>query len=207
VSVARATEPFSDTALRIAVPEEAAPGRLLARLRAVPGVVDAVVGEGMAVVTFEPGRPPPGIAAAVDEVAGETGGSLATRSHTVRVVYDGPDLDVVASWAGLTTSQVVDLHAGATYEVAAVGFLPGFAYMKGLDARLVGPRRGEPRRRVPAFSLAVAGPYTGVYPFASPGGWNLIGTAVDLVPFSPEAGAVFSVGDTVRFVPVQRGEP
>jgi UPF0271 protein len=99
---------------------------------------------------------------------------------------------------------VVDLHAGATYEVAAVGFLPGFAYMKGLDARLVGPRRSEPRRRVPACSVAVAGPYTGVYPFASPGGWNLIGTAIGLVPFSPESGAVFGVGDTVRFVPADR---
>jgi UPF0271 protein len=205
VNVARATEPFGDAALRIAVPEGAAPGRLLARLRAVPGVVDAVVGEEVAVVTFAPGRPPPGIAAAVDEVAAETGGSLATRSHSVRVVYDGPDLDVVGSWTGLTAAQVVDLHASATYEVAAVGFLPGFAYMKGLDARLVGPRRSEPRRRVPACSLAVAGPYTGVYPFASPGGWNLIGTAVDLAPFSPGAGAVFSVGDTVRFVPVRRG--
>ncbi len=202
--MARPTEPFGDAALRLAVPEAAAPERLQARLRAVPGVIDAVIGEGVAVVTFEPGRPPPGIAAAVDEVAAETGGSLSTRGHSVRVVYDGPDLAVVGSWAGLTASQVVDLHAGATYVVAAVGFLPGFAYMKGLDARLVGPRRSEPRRRVPACSLAVAGPYTGVYPFASPGGWNLIGTAIDLVPFSPRAGAVFSVGDTVRFLPVQR---
>ena len=114
---------------------------------------------------------------------------------------------MVASWAGLSVTQVVDLHAGATYEVAAVGFLPGFANNKGIDARLVGPRRSEPRRRVPPCSVAVAGPYTGVYPFASPGGWNLIGTAVGLVPFSPGAGAVFAVGDTVRFVPVDRGSP
>lgn len=200
--MARGTEPFGDAALRIALPEEARPERVLARLRAVPGVVDAVVAEGIAVVTFEPGRPPSGVVDAVEEAAAETDGVLPTRSHSIRVVYDGPDLDVVRSWAGLTAAQVVALHAGATYEVAAVGFLPGFAYLKGLDARLVGPRRSEPRRRVPACSVAVAGPYTGVYPFASPGGWNLIGTAVGLVPFSPQTGAVFAVGDTVRFVPV-----
>jgi UPF0271 protein len=203
--VAPGTEPFGDAALRIALPEDAQPGRVLARLRAVPGVVDAVVGEGVAVVTFEPGRPPSGVADAVAGAAAGTDRAAETRSHSIRVVYDGPDLDLVGSWAGLTPAQVMALHSGATYEVAAVGFLPGFAYLKGLDARLVGPRRSDPRRRVPACSVAVAGPYTGVYPFASPGGWNLIGTAVGLVPFSPQAGAVFAVGDTVRFVPVVGG--
>ncbi|MGH7434976.1 MAG: 5-oxoprolinase subunit B family protein, partial [Polyangiaceae bacterium] len=193
------TEPFGDAALRITLPPGTPPGLALAGLRAVPGIVDAVVAEGFAVVTFEPGRPPPATGA-LEALAGALHEAPASRTHSVRVVYDGADLDLVASRAGLTVAQVVELHASAVYEVAAVGFLPGFAYLGGLDPRLVGPRRSEPRARVPAGSVAVAGPYTGVYPFASPGGWNVIGRAVGFVPFSTASGAALAVGDRVRFV-------
>jgi UPF0271 protein len=83
--------------------------------------------------------------------------------------------------------------------VRVVGFLPGFAYLGGLDERLVVPRRASPRARVPAGAVALAGPYTGVYPLASSGGWNLVGTALDFVAFSPAEGATLRLGDTVRF--------
>lgn len=95
---------------------------------------------------------------------------------------------------------MVALHTGAVYEVAFVGFLPGFAYLRGLDPRLVLPRRAAPRTRVPALSVAVAGPYAGVYPFAAPGGWHLLGTAVDFAPFDAVTGAAMAAGDRVRFV-------
>jgi UPF0271 protein len=81
----------------------------------------------------------------------------------------------------------------------AVGFLPGFAYLRAPDPPFQLARRGSPRARVPAGSVGVAGPYTGIYPFASPGGWNLLGTAVDFVPFTVERGAALALGDVVRF--------
>jgi KipI family sensor histidine kinase inhibitor len=127
------------------------------------------------------------------------------------VRYDGEDLDDVARAVGLPRDEVVARHAGAAYVVAFVGFLPGFAYLAGLDERLRLPRRESPRPRVPANSVAIAGPYAGVYPFASPGGWHLLGTAIgrktdgraETVRFSafdPSTGAALALGDTVRFV-------
>jgi UPF0271 protein len=115
------------------------------------------------------------------------------------VRYDGADLAEVARAAGVSPDEAAALHAGRVYEVAFVGFQPGFAYLRGLDPRLVVARRASPRPRVPALSVAVAGPYTGVYPFASPGGWSLLGTALDFAPFDAERGALLAVGDRVRF--------
>lgn len=119
----------------------------------------------------------------------------------MRVRYDGPDLDEVSRRLATSTAEVVSLHTATTYTVAAIGFQPGFGYLRGLDRRLVLPRRDTPRPRVPALSVAIAGPYTGVYPFASPGGWHLLGTAVDFCPFDAERGAALALGDRVRFVP------
>ena len=98
-------------------------------------------------------------------------------THRVSVFYDGEDLDAVAAAVGLDRNAVIALHAEREYRVAMLGFLPGFAYLHGLDERLRLPRRA-PRPRVPAGSVAIAAQYTGIYPFASAGGWNLLGRAV-----------------------------
>src|SRR5208282_3007199 len=121
--------------------------------------------------TFDPPAPPSNesLVAAVRLAQSASGIADAPDHHVVRVRYDGPDLDHVASLAGMTRADVVQAHAAPTYEVAVLGFLPGFAYLRGLDPRLAVPRRDAPRARVPALSLGVAGPYTGIYPFASPG--------------------------------------
>jgi KipI family sensor histidine kinase inhibitor len=102
----------------------------------------------------------------------------------------------------MARAEVVAAHSAPTYVVVTLGFQPGFAYLRGIDPRLVLPRRATPRPRVPALSVAIAGPYAGVYPFESPGGWHLLGTAIDFVPFDPEHGAALAVGDRVRFVGV-----
>lgn len=115
------------------------------------------------------------------------------------VVYDGPDLDDVARHCRLTRDDVIEQHAGATYAVAFLGFLPGFAYLSGLPARLSTPRLETPRARVPAGSVAIGGAQTAVYPVDSPGGWRLIGH-VD-VPLRP---GWAEPGDRVRFVRVTR---
>jgi UPF0271 protein len=192
-------ERFGDAGLRARLPEGADARAILAALRAQPGVVDAVVTEHHALVAFEPGTAPPplrdAIAAALAAPA-----PAPPRTHVVAVRYGGPDLDEVARAARMAPADVVALHAGAEYEAVTIGFLPGFAYLRGLDPRLVLPRRASPRARVPALSVAVAGPYTGVYPFTSPGGWNLIGTALGFTPFDAQTGAAIGLGDRVRFV-------
>jgi KipI family sensor histidine kinase inhibitor len=130
----------------------------------------------------------------------------------IPVRYDGPDLADVASASGLSVSEVVRLHSAATYQAAFTGFAPGFAYLTGLDSRLVFPRRSTPRPSVPAGSLAIADIYTAVYPRQSPGGWHLIGTteAVMFDPAMPSTDggspALITPGSQVRFVPVQEDD-
>jgi biotin-dependent carboxylase-like uncharacterized protein len=133
--------------------------------------------------------------------AGE--GTGTGRSHTVGVVYDGADLEEIAATLGLSAAEVAARHAGAEYVVELLGFLPGFAYLAAPAGwSLAVPRRPAPRPRVPAGSIAVAAGFTGIYPFASPGGWNLLGRAVDAVPFDTgrDPPVLFAPGDRVRFV-------
>lgn len=119
----------------------------------------------------------------------------------------GPDLEELAFVIGLSTEEVVALHCGATYTVAAVGFSPGFPYLLGLPERMQVPRRSTPRLAVPAGSVAVAGGQAGIYPFTSPGGWHILGrTGVKLFdPLLPKP-ALLKPGDRVRFVPVETCE-
>jgi KipI family sensor histidine kinase inhibitor len=93
----------------------------------------------------------------------------------IDVVYDGADLGEVARLTGLSTDQVIAAHTGTLWRVGFGGFVPGFAYLIGGDGRLEVPRQSEPRTRVPAGSVALAGEFSGVYPRESPGGWQLIG--------------------------------
>jgi len=125
------------------------------------------------------------------------------RLVRIPVVYDGPDLDFVAERTSLTRSQVIDLHSGREYRVYLLGFAPGFAYLGDLDAGLVLPRRREPRPRVAAGSVGIAGAQTGVYPLATPGGWHLLGRT-GLRCFDParHPPALLQPGDRVRFEPV-----
>ena len=122
------------------------------------------------------------------------------RLHRIPVVYDGPDLDSVASRLGLTAQQVVDLHARPIYRVFLVGFVPGWAYMGPLPEELELPRLEVPRKRVPAGSVAIAGRQTGIYPLPSPGGWHLIGrTSVKLFFPDRDPPSLFRAGDRVKF--------
>ncbi|MCX4760534.1 allophanate hydrolase subunit 1 [Streptomyces sp. NBC_01275] len=118
------------------------------------------------------------------------------------VRYDGPDLaDVAAHW-GVRAQDVADIHAGTEFRVAFCGFAPGFGYLTGLPPHYDVPRRATPRTAVPPGSVALAGPYTGVYPRSSPGGWQLIGTTdAVLWDHARVPAALLSPGTRVRFVP------
>jgi len=133
----------------------------------------------------------------------------ASRLVEIPVIYGGgagPDLTVVAEHAALTPRQVVELHSSSDYVVFFIGFQPGFPYLGGLDPRLHMPRRAEPRVAVPAGSVGIGGSQTGVYPLASPGGWQLIGqTRTALFDPRQQPPTLLRPGDRVRFVPQQEG--
>jgi KipI family sensor histidine kinase inhibitor len=124
----------------------------------------------------------------------------------IPVRYDGPDLAEVAALWGVAPEEAARMHAAASFRVAFCGFAPGFGYLTGLPERLAVPRRATPRTAVPAGSVGLAGPYTGVYPRSSPGGWQLIGTT-DAVLWDPDRvpAALLAPGTRVRFVPVGPG--
>lgn len=134
------------------------------------------------------GVPDPEAAAA--RIAGWTpqGGPdpVAAAEVEVPTVYDGDDLPVVAAHWGVDVPAVVDRLRRTEFRVAFCGFAPGFAYLTGLPVELAVPRLATPRTRVPAGSVALAGPYAGIYPAASPGGWLLVGRT-DLVLFDVRA--------------------
>lgn len=118
----------------------------------------------------------------------------------IDVVYDGADLDEVGRITGLGAAGVVAAHTGATWRVAFGGFVPGFACLVGGDPRLDVPRRDEPRTRVPAGSVALAGEFSGVYPREAPGGWQLIGrTDATLWEIDRADPALLTPGMTVQF--------
>ena len=125
-----------------------------------------------------------------------------TREHQIRVHYDGEDLPAVAERTGMSVDDVVRIHSSQTFSVDLLGFVPGWAYLSELPASLQLPRREQPRPRVRAGSVAIAGPYTGVYSLDTPGGWHLIGRT-DTILFDPlrSSPALFRPGDSVRFVP------
>ncbi len=177
--------------------------------RAVPGLRDVVPAYASLLVTFQPAEVSEEAlrAAIVDGLeqvtSGENGPLPPKRHHVVPVRYGGeygPDLESVAVAHSIEPSDVVKLHRERVYSVAFLGFLPGFAYMGRLPRRLESSRLASPRPRVAAGSVGLAGLQTGVYPFSSPGGWQIIGRT-DLRVWDPARNepALFAPGDTVRF--------
>lgn len=186
--------PFGDRAVLFELPSGPR-GALLARLRATAEVRDVVLAETTGLVVFEDACPTEALTAAL--AAPFAAEETSPRLHRIPVVYDGADLVEVAERLGFSTAEVVRLHAEPEYRVALVGFAPGFAYLRGIAPELVLPRRA-PRPRVPAGSVAFAAGYSGVYPFASPGGWHLLGHAPGYAAFVDGA-AVLALDDRVRF--------
>jgi KipI family sensor histidine kinase inhibitor len=180
---------------------------LIASLRALDGVVDVLIAEDLGAVVVGEATAPETVSGpltvALASVSASASAAVSASLHTIPVAYDGADLPALAHQLGLRTDALIALHAHRDYEVAMVGFMPGFAYLRGLDPRLVVARRDSPRTRVPARSVAIAAEYTGIYPFASPGGWHLLGEAIGFVPFDAR-GAALAIGDRVRFEPTAR---
>lgn len=117
------------------------------------------------------------------------------------VRYDGVDLKTVAEILGITSDEVVRRHTAGDYTSSFLGFVPGFAYLRGLDSTLAVARRSDPRTQVPAGSVAIAGAMTAVYPRSGPGGWQLLGTCtVSLFDVEQNPAALLAAGTHVKFV-------
>ncbi|WP_037918231.1 5-oxoprolinase subunit B family protein [Actinacidiphila yeochonensis] len=129
-------------------------------------------------------------------------GSGGTVELPVR--FDGPDLDEVAAGWGTSREGVAEVLTATAFRVAFCGFAPGFGYLAGLPEELRVPRRATPRTAVPAGSVGLAGPYAGVYPRSSPGGWQLVGRT-DAVLWDPgrDPAALLAPGTDVRFTEVR----
>lgn len=181
--------------------------RVTATEAAAAASPELVVGAASLLVRFAlpPGECEVAELLALTDVEVATGDQPAGREHRFEVAYggaDGPDLVAVAERLGRSAREVVASHAGAAYVVGFVGFSPGFGYLLGLPRELELPRRASPRARVPAGSVAIAGPFAGIYPQPTPGGWHLLGRC-DATLFDPavDPPSRLAPGDRVRFVP------
>jgi KipI family sensor histidine kinase inhibitor len=196
--------PAGARALLVEVDELETVHRLHAALRALelPWVVELVPGYRTVLVVADPAR-----AEALDELAAELptlelppAEEVAGEPVEIPVSYDGEDLPEVARLTGLDAEEVVRRHTAPEYTVAFLGFSPGFPYLVGLDPALEVPRRDTPRTSIPAGSVGLAGGQTGIYPTASPGGWQLIGRT-DVPLFDPDRDppALLAPGSRLRF--------
>ncbi|MCD2512129.1 urea amidolyase family protein [Comamonas endophytica] len=131
-----------------------------------------------------------------------------THRVQIPVHYDGEDLQEVADLLGVAREDVVRMHTGSEYSVAFTGFAPGFAYLSGGNERLNVPRRKTPRTRIPAGAVGLAGSFSGVYPQASPGGWQIIGTTpVQMWDLERAAPSLLRPGFRVQFVDISTLSP
>ncbi len=216
--------PLGDSALTIHVGEKFAadPRGCLREVEGVlgalhaarlPGVVEIAPAFSSVTVFYDPA------ASGFEEFKGTIAGLLESNPRLAKkkerlveipVCYEGefaPDLALVAKRARLTQREVKVAHAGGRYRVACLGFAPGFPYLIGLPRLLATPRRATPRLQVAAGSVAIGGAQTGIYPQASPGGWNVIGrTPMRLFDVEEKRAALLTMGDRVRFRAISPAE-
>ncbi|MDP5183943.1 allophanate hydrolase subunit 1 [Blastococcus sp. BMG 814] len=193
---------YGDRAVLVEVADPADVPGLRAALLAAPlaGQVDLVPAARTVLVVLDRPVTDRDVAALRGLAPAVPDGEPAPGPVVVPVVFDGPDLTEVSRHTGRTEEAVVAALTGAALTVAFGGFAPGFGYLTGLPADLHVPRRATPRTRVPAGSVALAGPYAGVYPRASPGGWQLVGrTDAVLFDVDRDPPALLAPGTAVRF--------
>ena len=139
----------------------------------------------------------------------ETKESIA-RVVTIPTLYGGeagPDLEFVARHNQLTAEEVIEIHASTAYKIYMMGFTPGFPYLGGMSEKIAAPRLMAPRSRIPPGSVGIAGTQTGLYPQASPGGWQLIGrTPLQVFDPAKQEPFLYKAGDYLRFEPISAVE-
>jgi KipI family sensor histidine kinase inhibitor len=197
--------PYGDAALLLQ-PDDAGAVLTLAAVARSLHDVDEVVPAARTVLV----RAAPDVLAGLSQRLTDLGAGAAAGANdaytadevVLDVRYDGADLADTAGELGCAVDDLVRRHSAGDYVVAFCGFVPGFAYLRGLDESLHVGRRTEPRARVPAGSVGIAGEFTGVYPRQSPGGWRLLGrTDAPLWDLGRSPPALLTPGTRVRFRP------
>ena len=175
------------------------------------GVLDVVPAYASVSIHVDPLRLPVSVLSErLHRISCDMSAPLSGRTHRIPVLYGGawgPDLEDVATFAGLSAADTMQLHYANPYRVYMLGFSPGFPYMAMVPASIAMPRLATPRTVVPAGSVGIAESQTGIYPSSTPGGWRIIGrTPVSL--YQPQASQPFliSPGDTVQFYPIDTDE-
>lgn len=168
------------------------------------GVVDVVPAARTVLVVADPAVVPlPALAQVLQRTTPRPPARRGAELVEVPVAYDGQDLAETAALLGWSVDELVHRHTAGTWTVAFCGFAPGFGYLTapGWDCDV--PRRPSPRTRVPPGAVALAGRFAGVYPCASPGGWQLVGrTDLAVLDLDREPAALLRPGVRVRFVDV-----
>lgn len=200
------TVQFSET-IDEAVNEQCIAAAAMLERRTIRGVLDVVPTYNAVTVYFDPlNVDRQHLESELDGLGDSVRRATTPTPRTVEIAVSyggssGPDLQSVAEFAGVSAAEVVRLHTSRTYRVYMLGFLPGFAYMGSVDARIAMPRLETPRIRVTAGSIGIAGAQTGIYPCDTPGGWRIIGrTAEKMFNLSRPEPFLLKAGDRVRFV-------
>lgn len=180
-----------------------------ARLAGLPGVIETVPTYRSALVHYDPLVASFATLSAAIGALVESGGDAAAaagRTWRIPVAYGGEngiDLEATAAARGMSPAALIDRHAAPTYRVYMIGFLPGFAYLGGLDPAIATPRRTSPRLRTPAGTISIGGVQAAVASIEAPSGWHLLGRT-PVRNFMPGRDPVFILapGDLVRFEPI-----
>ena len=130
-----------------------------------------------------------------------------SRLVKIPVCYEkefGLDLEEISAQKNITVEEIIHIHLSKTYRVYMLGFLPGFPYMGETDEQIKMPRKMQPRQRVEAGSVGIAGRQTGIYPLASPGGWQIVGRTP--LKLFEDSICLLSPGDNVQFYSISKHE-
>ena len=179
----------------------------------IPGLVETVPTYRSLMVHYDPG------VIRYEALVNELRGLLGKLSSIpippsgvleIPVLYGGeagPDLDFVAEYAHKTPEEVIRIHTSTEYLIYMLGFTPGFAYLGGMSGEIAAPRLKQPRVKIPAGSVGIAGSQTGVYPIDSPGGWQLIGkTPVRMYDPGRAEPILPKAGEYIKFYPITQQE-
>src|SRR5438067_4585308 len=214
--------PLGDSALTFDFDDESSDrARLLARTLSaaekleaanLPGVIDVTCAYESVAVFFDPARIEQDFEEKIGALVPSAGvrALRKVRKVEIPVCYDDEfalDLARVARQTFLTGDAIIALHSSTEYTVACIGFVPGFPFLAGLSDKLRVPRLESPRTKVPAGSVAIANAQAGIYPFASPGGWNVLGrTPLRLFRATENPPTLLQLGDHVRFRRITRAQ-